>query len=188
MRVQMKFSAPVATLLTALIAFSTTPSPGWMGIKSKARPARTPEAARIVPAAAISDSAGLSATVRTIPAGSRSAYLGTLEGVRCFNCAPDIVFLNLGDSISRETATLTLRSEVWNAMDRPIKDKRMFDYDNRCFFFGYQEKDTVLVGGAWTETSPRSVACYPYLQRSERSGPGADTTVQAFRSEPAGEN
>lgn len=75
------------------------------------------------------DSVILSHRVNSIPAGSIGAYLGTLESVRCFNCAPDQVLLNLGDPVSSESTVLALHIDVWNAIERPLRDRRMDDFD-----------------------------------------------------------
>jgi hypothetical protein len=155
------------------IAVSAIAAGAWQGIKTKPfqnrsgtapSPSRAPDsaAARIRPA----DTAFLSRTVSTIPAGSAGVYMGTLEGVRCFNCAPDQVHLNLGDSLSREAGIIALRIEVWNAIERPLKDRRMYDMGNRCFYFGHKTVDTVFVGGEWTAIRVQDVPCYPYLRRT----------------------
>jgi hypothetical protein len=80
------------------------------------------------------------------------------------------VHLNLGDSLSREAGFLSLRLDIWNAIERPLRDRRLFDYANHCFFFGYQAVDTVQVGGETAEIRIREVPCYPYLQRRVASG------------------
>jgi hypothetical protein len=41
----------------------------------------------------------------------------------------------------------------------------MFDYGNRCFYFGYKDVDTVFVGGEWTAVRVQDIPCYPYLRR-----------------------
>jgi len=162
-----------------LFLASTALAGSWMGLKGtglKARPAAPgPESTSVVgdskvsavskAPAARSDSTFLSRQVTTIPTSTLGASLGTLEGVRCFNCTPNVVLLNLGDSLSSEAATLSLRVEVWNAIERPLKDRRIFEYGNRCFFFGHKDIDTILVGGEWTEVRAQELPCYPYLQR-----------------------
>lgn len=166
----MKFPPPAFICLAAVTTLSSW---GWLGVKSRARPPRE-AAAPIVPsvtapAKASADTVSLSRKIMTIPAGSPGKYLGTLGGVRCFNCTPGIVLLNLGDSVSSEAAILALPIEVWNAIERPLKDRRLFDYGNRCFYFGYKERDTAFVGGEWTEIRVQDMPCFPYLKRTLRN-------------------
>lgn len=160
-------------LLACWIAFSAISSEAWQGIKTRSSQGRTgtgptpsiqpaPEAAGIRPA----DTSFLSRKVTAVPAGSAGTYMGTLEGVRCFNCAPDQVHLNIGDSLSRQAGIIALRIEVWNAIERPVKDRRMYDMANRCFYFGHKRVDTAFVGGEWTEIRVQDVPCYPYLRRT----------------------
>lgn len=152
------------------IAVSASSTGAWQGIKNRpsapkgTTPAKPPaaEAPRIRPA----DTSFLFRKVTAIPSGTVGKYMGTLEGVRCFNCAPDQVHLNLGDSLSREAAIIALRIEVWNSIERPLKDRRMYDHGNRCFYFGHKLIDTVFVGGDWTEIRVKDVPCYPYLRRT----------------------
>lgn len=155
-------------------ALGTIPSWGWLGIKTKSAPASqpsrenpySPDAVGKAANATKADTNYLTRKVLTIPIGAQGAYMGTLYGVRCFNCTPDMVQLNLGDSLSGETGILALRIEVWNAIERPVRDRRMYDYHNRCFYFGHKEVDTAFVGGEWTEIRVRELPCYPYMQRS----------------------
>lgn len=164
---------PIRNPALALLLFlATTAMAGnWLGVHgTKAQPLVSKiESPSPMPTAKApptrSDTTYLSRQVTTIPARTVGPYLGTLEGVRCFNCTPNVVLLNLGDSISSEAATLSLRVEVWNAIERPLKDRRAFDYGNRCFFFGHKDIDTILVGGEWTEVRAQDLPCYPYLQR-----------------------
>jgi hypothetical protein len=158
------------------IAVSAITAGAWQGIKTKPSkgrsetalsPSRTPPPA--APGMRPADTSFLSRKVSSIPAGSAGKYMGTLEGVRCFNCAPDQVHLNLGDSLSRESGIIALRIEVWNAIERPVKDRRMYDMGNRCFYFGHDKVDTVFVGGDWTEIRVQDVPCYPYLRRTLRT-------------------
>ncbi|MDB5102951.1 MAG: hypothetical protein JWP91_640 [Fibrobacteres bacterium] len=177
----MKFPSLVSLCLIALSASSVL---GWMGIKPKGDHARPGSPALLAPPAdqassrkgkeaagkgRPADTAYLSRQVMSVRAGTPGRYLGTLDGVRCFNCAPDLVLLNLGDSSTREAAVISLRIEVWNAIERPVRDRRMFDYDNRCFYFGYKEIDTAFVGGEWTEIRVQDVPCYPYMRRMLQS-------------------
>lgn len=165
-------------LIGCWIALSASSSGAWQGIKKRlSEPVHPPasEAPRIRPP----DTAFLSRKVTAIPSGTAGKYMGTLEGVRCFNCAPDQVHLNLGDSLSREAAVIALRIEVWNAIERPLRDRRMFDHGNRCFYFGHKSIDTVFVGGDWTEIRVKDVPCYPYLRRTLR------TSLAAQRMNPA---
>jgi hypothetical protein len=148
----------------------------WQGIKTKPKPGRaetapspTPSPAPAAPKVRPADTAFLSRKVYPIPAGYAGMYMGTLEGVRCFNCAPDQVHLNVGDSLSREAGIIALRIEVWNAIERPLKDRRMYDVGNRCFYFGHKLVDTVFVGGEWTEIRVKEVPCYAYLRRTLQS-------------------
>ncbi|MEO7425259.1 MAG: hypothetical protein ABI036_08730 [Fibrobacteria bacterium] len=164
-----------------MLAF-TAPSFGWQGIKSRPRPVSpslSDSSARVKPlpvkperphaiASKPADTA-FSGIPQIIPAGYSGTYLGILEGVRCFNCAPDLVLLNVGDSLSREATILALRTEVWNAMERPVKDRRLFDHEGRCFYFGHADTDSALVGGVWTEIRLQSLPCYPYLHRDLQS-------------------
>jgi hypothetical protein len=172
-------------ILCGLSVLSATSSWGWLGVKSPASHTGAPSAPEAPPVTAAAkprpaDSTLLSRQVMFIPTGSHGEYLGTLEGVRCFNCAPDLVQLNLGDSVSHEAATVSLRIEAWNAIERPVKDRRMFDYANRCFYFGYKEVDTVFVGGEWTAVRVQDIPCYPYLRRLRQT----PAMAQPVASEP----
>lgn len=163
---------PKFPLLAAFCAASVL-ARDWMGVKRpapKAPSLAVPEAAsRPAPAPAPRvDTAWLSRSVRNIPVGSPGEYLGSLEGVRCFNCQPNTVDLNLGDSLTRAAGGLSLRTEVWNAIERPLRDRRVYDYRNHCFYFGYRAVDTAYVGGELTEIRLHDVPCYPYLRRTAR--------------------
>ncbi|MDB5050092.1 MAG: hypothetical protein JWO30_3163 [Fibrobacteres bacterium] len=149
-----------------------------MGIKARPKPAPAAHSAAS-PAKALADTILLSQTVQTIPAGDPGTFMGTLEGVRCFNCAPDMVLLNLGDSATGQAAILALRIEIWNAIERPVKDRRMYDHDNRCFYFGYKDTDTAFVGGEWSEIRVRDLPCYPYTQRTILADLSAAKTPRA---------
>jgi hypothetical protein len=177
-----KLSGPLScfVLLSCFVSLTPVWSGQWFGI-GKPRPIPAPAAASAqapavkpvdpAPAPKAADSVILSHRVSSIPAGSIGAYLGTLEGVRCFNCAPDQVLLNLGDSVSSESAVLALHIDVWNAIERPLRDRRMYDYGNRCFYFGHKEVDTAFVGGEWTEIRLQEIPCYPYVKRTLRAQP-----------------
>lgn len=159
-------------LLVALCA-AAAPARDWMGVKRPApkAPSLASPAGPSRPAPAPvrrTDTAWLSRTVRNIPVGSRGDFLGSLEGVRCFNCQPNTVDLNLGDSLSRTAGSLSLRTEVWNAIERPLRDRRVYDFRNQCVFFGYRAVDTAYVGGELTEIRIHDVPCYPYLRRTAR--------------------
>jgi hypothetical protein len=181
------------TLLCALL-WAAPCTHAWLGVKRPRVAAPRPDTARAAapvpapsaPAAAAkaADTVRLDRIVRTIPAGSPGRYLGTLEGVRCFNCAPDLVLLNLGDSVTTEAAVLALHIDVWNAIERPLKDRRLYDYGNRCFYFGYREKDTAFVGGEWTEIRVQELPCYPYVQRTLAPRPSAPGPARALAAVP----
>lgn len=178
-----------STLLPGLLLLmSSAMGRDWMGVRKPAirnAAGGAPQAkidhpflaTAAKPAQAKADTAFLSRSVRTIPVGSRGDFLGTLEGVRCFNCAPQTVHLNVSDSLSREAGFVSLRMEVWNAIERPVRDRRMYDFENSCFFFGYRAVDTAFVGGELTEIRLHDLPCYPYLQRLVRipAAPRADT-------------
>jgi hypothetical protein len=187
-----------------LVAFST-PAWGWLGIKSRPGPFLHSDSARTkaaLPAKPVQPKAiptrnaaapamlsappdtRLSGKPQSIPAGYPGTYLGILEGVRCFNCAPDMVLLNVGDTLSREASIVALRTEVWNAIERPVKDRRLFDHDGRCFYFGHADSDSALVGGVWTEIRLQSVPCYPYLHRDLQSRSPSLTTGGSDGSAP----
>jgi hypothetical protein len=160
-------------LFCCLAALATVPSFGWLGIKAKTVPA-SPQAGHKPSGPDVgrsetgkkADTAYLARKVQNIPTGAQGAYLGSLQGVRCFNCTPDMVQVNLADTVTGETGVLALRIEVWNAIERPVKDRRMYDFHNRCFYFGHKEVDTAFVGGEWTEIRVRELPCYPYMQRT----------------------
>jgi hypothetical protein len=76
------------------------------------------------------------------------------------------VQLNIGDSTSMEATVITLRGDVWGGVARPIKDRRVFEYGNRCFYFGFKELDTIYVSGSPAEVRLHDVPCYPYLKRA----------------------
>src|SRR5262245_9985873 len=80
----------------------------WMGVRSKAAPAPRDTAAP-QPARRKPDTTFLDLKVQHLPLGVQGRYLGTLEGVRCFNCEPNSVQLNIGDSTSMEATVITLR-------------------------------------------------------------------------------
>lgn len=170
------------SLLCTLWALAPAFSGAWMGIKPRPRPAASESAPAAKHAAArpAADTTLLYRRVIHIPAKSEGLYLGNLEGVRCFNCEPDQVLLNLGDSVSSRAAVLSMRIEAWNAVERPLKDRRMYDYGNKCFYFGFKEIDTAFVGGEWTEIRVQDVPCYPYVRRT-LAGTGSGT---AFRPIP----
>lgn len=162
-----------------LLMLSTAMAREWMGIGKpaggngapglpQAKADNPPKASPARPAQSKADTAFLSRSVRTIPVGSRGDFLGMLEGVRCFNCTPQTVHLNVSDSLSREAGFVSLRMEVWNAIERPVRDRRMYDFENSCFFFGYRAVDTAFVGGELTEIRLLDLPCYPYLQRLVR--------------------
>lgn len=107
-----------------------------------------------------------------IPAQSRGSFLGTLEGVRCFNCIPEVVILDIVGPRDNAAATLSMRLDIWNAIERPVKDKRMFDYGDSCFSFAFKPLDTGFVGGVRREIPIRDIPCYPYFARdANASGP-----------------
>jgi hypothetical protein len=128
------------------------------------------------------DTARLSRSVRNIPATGLGVLLGNLEGVRCSNCAPGLVELGLADSVAREAVVLTLRSEIWNAVERPLRDRRMYDHENHCVHFGFKALDTAFVGGELTEIHVREVPCYPYVRRVRM--PAAGPALQAASPSP----
>jgi hypothetical protein len=166
-------------VLAALCIFpALLPARDWMGIKSKQPPLPTGEKSVVKPQQK-ADTAQLDLSIRNIPVGSPGTYLGVLEGVRCFNCEKDAVILNVGDSLSMEATLLSLRIEMWNAIERPLKDKRIFDFANRCFYFGYKEIDTIYVGGGPLEIKVQDVPCYPYLKRVANSKPAAPPVPEA---------
>lgn len=194
-RPNMRYSTFLSGLLLLL---STAMGRDWMGVgkpadrntatgASRAMLEDPPMASPARPAQTKADTAFLSRSVRSIPVGSRGDYLGNLEGVRCFNCAPNTVHLNVSDSLSREAGFVSLRLEVWNAVDRPVRDRRMYDFENSCFFFGYRAVDTAFVGGELTEIRLHDIPCYPYLQRLVRnpSTPPADTLAARPADLPA---
>jgi hypothetical protein len=158
----------IAVLICPLFLASAALAGNWLGVKPKqAKPAQAEIATLPIHAPAVkADTLFLDRKVISIPVGTTGTFLGTLEGVRCFNCTPDVVQLNLGDSISSEAATLSMRVDVWNAIERPMKDRRIFDYGNRCFYFGHKDVDTAFVGGEWTEIRVQDLPCFPYLQRN----------------------
>ena len=166
----MRFPLSVCFALSALVPALCG---AWMGVKPRPRPqtaASAPAGSATNPSQAgpktSADTTLLYRRVLTIPANPGGRYLGTLEGVRCFNCAPDLVLLNLGDSVSSQAAVVALRIDAWNAVERPLKDRRMFDHDNKCFYFGFKDIDTAFVGGEWTEIRVQDVPCYPYVKRT----------------------
>lgn len=175
--------------LLMLLAGSALSARDWMGVKrpQPAAPAPGDSASRAAPSPPApkprpkADTSWLSRTVRSIPAGSPGVLLGMLEGVRCFNCEPGIVHLNLGDTSSREAGFLSLRIDIWNAIERPLRDRRMYDYANQCFYFGYQAVDTAWVGGEIAEIRIREVPCYPYLQRRRISPAPESATLPVPR-------
>lgn len=204
----MRIPIPILALLV-LAGGGGAGARDWKGI---GKPVRKPDTAaareetRTGPKSAgrfpvVADTVRLSRKVRYIPAGSPGAYIGNLEGIRCFNCAPNTVHLNLGDSLSREAGFLSLRLEVWNAVARPVRDRRLYDFENSCFFFGYKAVDTAWVGSEQAEIRVREIPCYPYLQRiapgasgipAQPGGkipvpaPGPDPATPAVRAAPAG--
>lgn len=179
----MKLSGP----LSCFVLLAPVWAGQWLGI-GKPRPVPAPAAASApapagkpanpAPAPKTADTTILSHRVSSIPAGSIGTFLGTLEGVRCFNCVSDQVLLNLGDSVSTESAVLALHIDVWNAIERPLRDKRMYDFDNRCFYFGYKEVDTAFVGGEWTEIRLHEIPCYPYVKRTLYASPSSMAVPQ----------
>lgn len=184
---------PLLATLLVLLASSALFARDWMGVKRPQRAAQAPGDSAFKAGASPStpksrpkaETSWVSRTVRTIPVGSPGTFLGTLEGVRCFNCEPGTVHLNLGDTLSREAGFLSLRLDIWNAIERPLRDRRMFDYANLCFFFGYRTVDTVQVGGEPAEIRLQEVPCYPYLQRRLASRTPADASPPAPGPVPA---
>lgn len=179
------------TLLPLLLLFVCTAASArdWMGVKRPVRAMQPPDSASTAAAAPPApaprpkaDTAWLSRRVRSIPVGSPGTFLGMLEGVRCFNCAPQTVHLNLSDSLTREAGSLSLRLEVWNAIERPVRDRRMYDFENRCFYFGYKAVDTAWVGGELTEIRLQDLPCYPYLQRRMAPAPTPAAPVRVVDS------
>lgn len=169
------------TLICSLWALAPALCAAWMGVKTRPRPSAAvaaPDTAAArsalpVPSARPlgADTVLLNRRVLHFPASIRGRYLGNLEGVRCFNCAPGLVQLNVGDSVTTRAMVLTLRIEAWNEVERPLKDRRMFDMGNQCFYFGFKERDTALVGGDWTEIRVHDVPCYPYVKRDFAGNP-----------------
>lgn len=164
---------PIRLPLVLLFAGSTVFAREWMGVKRPERALPAPGDSATMTATSPSepkprpktDTSWLSRKVQSIPVGSPGIFLGMLEGVRCFNCEPGIVHLNLSDSLSREAGFLSLRLDIWNKIERPLRDRRMYDYANLCFFFGYKAVDTTWVVGERAEIRIQEVPCYPYLQR-----------------------
>jgi hypothetical protein len=153
---------------TLLLLASSLWAGNWLGLKAavKANPASSnPNQARKGTLVSV-DTTFLNRKVTFIPTATSGDYLGTLAGVRCFNCSPNVVLLNIEDSLSSQESTLSLRVEVWNNIERPLKERRIFDHDNRCFYFAHKEVDTVFIGGEWNELRIQDVPCYPYLQRT----------------------
>ena len=146
----------------------------WLGI-SKSRPAPAATAPALRAPAPAADTTRLSHLITSVPADYAGAYLGTLEGVRCFNCAPDQVQLNLGDSVSSQAAVLALHIDIWNSIERPLRDRRMYDYENRCFYFGHKAVDTAFVGGEWSEIRVQALPCFPYVKRTLNASPSVMT-------------
>ena len=140
---------PFPALVFLCLAACMGPSAwGWMGIKSRPQPApaKTRTTALPAPAKPLSEYPSLSRTVQVIRAGSPGTY-GGIEVVRCFNCAPDMVLLNLGDS----APSPGIRSPglAHRGLERHRKTGEgpgMYDNENRCFYFGYKEKDTAFGG------------------------------------------
>ena len=60
----------------------------------------------------------------------------------------------------------------------------MFDYGNRCFYFGYKDVDTVFVGGEWTAVRVQDIPCYPYLRRLRRTPIAAQPVARPAVSAP----
>jgi hypothetical protein len=137
------------------------------------------------------DTTYLSRKIRSLPVETEGVFLGMLEGVRCFNCRPKVVEVGLSDSLTRNAGYIALRTEVWNAIQRPVRDRRVYDYANACFFFGTRPVDTVLVAGEPAEIQVKDKPCYPYLQRNILvPGPGSPeaprpTPVPAPEPKPA---
>jgi hypothetical protein len=145
-------------------------SHGWLGIKSPERTRPVPPPAPVAfkaPAKPVNDTLRLSRRVESIPADGRGSYLGNLEGIRCFNCDSNLVRLDVGNPLTGQSFLLSMHVEVWNAIERPLKDRRLFEYGNRCVYFGYKEKDTAFVAGEWAEIRVQEVPCYPYVQRTQ---------------------
>lgn len=182
----MSMRLPVTLPALLLLACAAFPARKWMGIKRPTDTAAAPDTLprKAVPTRPKADTAWLSHAVRHIPAGSPGAYLGMLEGVRCFNCTPGVVELNLGDSLSRQAGILTLRVGIWNAIERPVRDRRLFDFENRCFFFGYKAVDTVSVGGEQAVIRLKELPCYPYLQRRPVAAASSPMAVPPPPSSP----
>jgi hypothetical protein len=76
-----------------------------------------------------------------------------------------VVEVGLSDSLTRYAGYIALRTEVWTAIQRPVRDRRVYDYANACFFFGTKSVDTVIVAGEAAEIRVKDKPCYPYLQR-----------------------
>src|SRR4051812_35082764 len=159
-----------AAALCILLSFVCTHARNWPGIKSKFVPVKSDSAEPVAPVKPKTDTVIISRKIQALPVNVNGVYFGTLEGVRCFNCSPETVLLNVGDSVSSESSILELRIDVWNAIERPLKDRRIFDYDNRCFYFGHKDVDTALVGREWTEIRTQEIPCFPYLKRIVNPG------------------
>lgn len=166
----------ISTLLILACAVAAH-SRGYMGLKRPARDSArlvqpildSAPAAPAAPAAQVlrsPDTTFLSRKVRTLPVETQGDFLGMLEGVRCFNCRPKVVEVGLSDSLTRNAGYIALRTEVWNTIERPVRDRRVYDYANACFFFGIKPVDTVLVAGEAAEIRVKDKPCYPYLQRN----------------------
>ncbi len=155
----------------------------WMGLRPPA-PKKDTSHAVIAPGAApaasvaVSDQGNISVTpkadsvfidrqVLTLPADVQGNYVGNLEEVQCFNCESNVVSFFIGDSVTTRKFLWKIRDVVWNAIERPIKDKRVFEYNNRCFYFGFNPVDTVYVAGERVAVKTTEISCYPYLQRND---------------------
>jgi hypothetical protein len=159
-----------AQAFLCFVAAAMALSHGWLGIKSPNRNRPEPPPPQAAPKAAakpVNDTIRLSRKVESIPADGRGSYLGNLEGIRCFNCDSNLVRLDIGNPATGQSSILSLYVEVWNAIERPLKDRRLFEVGNRCVYFGYKEKDTAFVAGEWTEIRVQEVPCYPYVQRKQ---------------------
>lgn len=102
-----------------------------------------------------------------MPIDSQGIYIGDFKEIKCINCIPDMVELIVSDTSHDYQFVITVRENVWKAVEKPIKDKRIFELSQNYFHFGINQIDTVYSSSLdmYVKQVNHEIPVFPFIKK-----------------------